>query len=133
MENVSKLFYTVAEPHSVAHITKQIEPFVLRHNQIQREYTSLARILDLDIQCDEDMSSLENDNALLLKRKNEITDLYEGSPDFLNHLIDLIIALYVDYHKIKGTNVKLRINDLVNSIRLYEYRAIAAFIVKENM
>lgn len=101
----------------------------MTHCLIQKEYTTLNTIIDLDIQNDDELRSLGSEYIHILKRKNEIIDSYNKSPMVLDRLIALITDLYVDFNRIKGANVKLRIPDLVAIIKDYDYKTLIAFFV----
>lgn len=126
---VQFIFCAAANPQSVSHVIKLIEPHLVTHCLIEKEYTTLNTIIDLDIQNDDELISLGSEYIHILKRKNEIIDSYNKSPMVLDRLIALITDLYVDFNKIKGANVRLRIPDLVAIIKDYDYKTLIAFFV----
>lgn len=122
-------FCSAINPQSVSYVVKLIEPHLITHGSIQKEYNTLNTIVDLDIQNDDELISLGSGYIHMLKRKNEIIDAYNKSPMVLDRLIALITDLYVDFNKIKGANVRLKIPELVAIINDYNYKTLIAFLV----
>lgn len=119
----------MANPQSVCYVIKLIEPHLITHSLIQKEYNTLNTIIDLDIQNDDELISLGAEYIDVLKRKNEIIAAYNKSPLILDRLIALITDLYIDFNKIKGVNVKLRIPELVAIVNDYDYKTLIDFLV----
>lgn len=122
------VFCSAANPQSLSYVIKLIEPHLTTQSLIRKEYNTLNTLIDLDIQNDDELISLGAEYMHVLKRKNEIIDAYNISPMLLDRLIALITDLYVDFNKIKGVNVKLKIPELVALINDYNYKTLIAFI-----
>lgn len=83
----------------------------------------------MDIRNDDELMSMGSEYIDILKRKNEIIEGYNKSPLALDRLVTLITNLYVDFYKIKGSSVKLRIPELVAIINNYNYNTLIAFLI----
>lgn len=118
-----------ANPQSVSYVIKLIEPHLVAHSLIQKEYNTLNTIIDLDIQNEDELASLGPEYIHVLKRRNEIIDAHNNSPMVLDRLIAMITDLYMDFNKIKGANVKLKIPELVALINDYDYKTLVTFLV----
>lgn len=101
----------------------------MAHSLIQKEYNTLNTIIDLDIQNEDELASLGPEYIHVLKRRNEIIDAHNNSPMVLDRLIAMITDLYMDFNKIKGANVKLKIPELVALINDYDYKTLVTFLV----
>lgn len=90
-------------------------------------------LIDLDIENGNDFSSLGEEYAEILLRKNDIIKAFGNAPLILDRLIALITELYTDYNKMKGTNAKLKIPELITIINEYNYKTLISFLIGENI
>lgn len=106
-----------------------IEPKLIEHSKIHKEYQIISSLIDLDIQDNSELESLGNDFADILERKNKIIETYNRSSHMLDRIKAFIVGIYVDYNKLKGFEVKHKVHLLDDFIKNYKNETLVNFIL----
>lgn len=114
---------------SVSFMIGLIEPMLIEHSKIHKEYQIISSLIDLDIQDNSELESLGNDFADVLERKNKIIETYNRNSHMLDRIKAFIIGIYVDYHKLRGSEVKHKVHLLDDYINNYNNEALVNFIL----
>ncbi|KAG1679963.1 hypothetical protein FOA52_007027 [Chlamydomonas sp. UWO 241] len=85
--------------HSVAKVWPQLE----KQRNLRRSFLLLGGLEELRCQ-DADVSYLSPEHRQILGRAEEIKKAYQEQPQHLDHLVQLIRDLYLDYCKMTGIN-----------------------------
>lgn len=114
---------------SVSFMIGLIEPKVIEHSKIHKEYEMISSLIDLDIQDNSELESLGNDFADVLERKNKIIDTYNRNSHMLDRIKTFIIGIYIDYNKLRGSEVKHKVHLLDDLIKNYNNETLVNFIL----
>ncbi|XP_055316781.1 Bardet-Biedl syndrome 7 protein homolog [Sitodiplosis mosellana] len=114
---------------SVSFMIGLIEPKLIEHSKIHKEYQIIGSLIDLDIQDNSELESLGNDFADVLERKNKIIETYNRSSHMLDRIKAIIICIYIDYNKLRGSEVKHKVHLLDDLIKNYNNETLVNFIL----
>lgn len=114
----------------MAYVIKLIEPQLLKLSQLRKNFAMLNALIDLDIQNDDELSSLGPEYLNVLKNRDEILQQHQ-TPKHFDRLIAIITDLYMDFCKLKGGNMKIKIQDLISHINNYNYNQLVAIMIGE--
>lgn len=114
---------------SISYMIKLIEPKLLEHNKIHTEYEKISSFIDLDVQENSELKSLGSDFVDILERKNKIIDTYNQTAHMLDRIKNVIKGIYVDYHKLKGSDVSQNLQQLDELIINYNNETLINFIL----
>lgn len=106
-----------------------IEPKLIEHSKIHKEYQTISSLIDLDIQEVNELKSLGGDVVDILERKNQIIDAYNRTSHMLDRIKGFITNLYIDYHKLKGSDVQHKVHLLNDQINNYKNEHLVDFIL----
>lgn len=106
-----------------------IEPKLIEHSKIHKEHEILSSLIDLDIQDNDELQSLGSDYANVLEHKNKIIETYNRTSHMLDRIKGFIIGIFIDYHKLRGTDVKHKVNQLNGLINNYNNDTLVNFIL----
>lgn len=122
-------FLTDVNRASVSFMIQLIEPKLIENIKIHKEYQTITSFIDLDIQDSSELESLGNDFVDILERKNKIIETYNRTSHMLDRIKGFITGIYIDYHKLRGTDVQLNANKLNTFISNYNNEALVNFIL----
>lgn len=108
---------------------KLIESKLIENNKIHNEYEKISSFIDLDIQENSELKSLGSDFVDILERKNKIIEAYNRNSDMLDRIKHFIRGIYVDYHKLKGSDVSQSFKQLDELIINYNNETLVNFIL----
>lgn len=115
---------------SVSFIVGLIGEKLKKHISIHREYQTINNLIDLDIQDDSELKSLGSQYTDILQRKPKIIEECNSSAHILEALIGFITFIYIDYHKLKGSNVQRNVPELKKLIKNdYDTEKILNFMI----
>lgn len=114
---------------SVSFMIALIEPKLIEHIKIDKEYQTISSLIDLDVQEVNELESLGDDFVDILERKNKIIDAYNRTSHILERIKGFINSLYIDYHKLKGSDVQHKIHLLNEHINNYKNENLVDFIL----
>lgn len=106
-----------------------IEPKLIEHIKVHKDYQTASNLIDLDIQDTNEMKSLGFDYADILENKNKIIETYNRTSHMLERLKKFIIGIYIDYNKLRGSDVQhdvLKLNKLIDN---YNNDSLVNFIL----
>lgn len=83
-----------------------IEPKLIEHLNIHKNYQTTSNLIDLDIQDANELKSLGFDYAEILENKNKTMETYARTSHMLDRLKKFINGIYVDYNKLQGVDVE---------------------------
>lgn len=106
---------------------KLIESTILKHSKIKSEYSQLMALIDLDIRNEEELACLNEDYKSIMDRRDQIIEAYKFSPAVLDRVFGLLTDCYIDYNKLKGINVKLKVPELLRLLNNYDFQKLVAF------
>lgn len=114
----------------MAYVIKLIEPQLLELSQTRKNFIMLNALIDLDIQNDDELASLGSDYINVLKNRDKIM-LQHQTPKMFDRLIAIITELYVDFCKLKGGNMKIKVSELIAQINNYDFNRLVALMTGE--
>lgn len=114
---------------SVSFMIGLIEPKLIEHIKVHKDYQTTSNLIDLDIQDSNELKSLGFDYADILENKNKIIETYNRTSDMLERFKQFINGIYVDYNKLRGTDVQQDIPKLNKLIENYNNDRLVAFIL----
>lgn len=114
---------------SVSFMIQLIEPQLIENAKIHKEYQTITSLIDLDIQDKSELESLGDDFTDILERKNKIIETYNRTSHMLDRIKGFITGIYIDYHKLRGTDVKQNVNQLNTLISNYNNDTLVNFIL----
>lgn len=110
-----------------------VEPKLTECSIIHKEYQIVTSLIDLDIQDNNELDSLSKEFADILERKNKIIETYNRTSNMLDRFKAFINALYIDYHKLKGTDVKHTAHQLIEYVGNYNSDHLVEFILGDKV
>lgn len=114
---------------SVSFMIGLIEPKLIEHIKVHEDYQTASNLIDLDIQDSNEMKSLGFDYADILENKNKIIETFNQRSHMLERLKNFIIGIYIDYNKLRGTDVQRDIPKLNKLIDNYNNDRLVNFIL----
>lgn len=111
---------------------KLIEPRLVECNKRKENHKLLEALMELDIRSDEDFNCLCPEYKKILNQKDGIRESYNNDVDVADQIEGLITDCFIDRFKVKGMNVKSKIPDLVQHIKMYKYDALVECFVGKN-
>lgn len=117
---------------SVSFVIGLIEPKLIEHITIHKNYQMTSNLIDLDIQDDAELKSLGFDYADILENKNKIIETYARSSHMLERLKKFIHGIYMDYNKLRGIDADessslQKLNQLID--KNYNNDSLVSFIL----
>lgn len=106
-----------------------IEPKLIEHIKVHKNYQLTSNLIDLDIQDSNEMKSLGFDYADILENKNKIIETYNRTSHMLDRIKNFINGIYVDYNKLRGSDVKQNLPHLNELIDNYNNERLVNFIL----
>lgn len=116
---------------SVSFMIGLVEPKLIEHIKVHKDYQTTSNLIDLDIQDGNELKSLGFDYADILEHKNKIIDTYNRTSHMLDRLKNFINGIYVDYNKLRGSEVQQRLPQLNQLIDNYNNERLVNFILGE--
>lgn len=129
---ILKLCSTDVNRASVSFMIQLIEPKLIEHTKIHEEYQTITSFIDLDIQDNNELESLGTEFAEILERKNKIIDTYNRTSHMLDRIKGFITGIYIDYHKLRGTDVTQKTHQLHTLLNNYNNETLINFILGES-
>lgn len=80
-------------------------------------YKILQGLLELNVRNDDEYELLSDKYKNLLQDKQNIEDKYKTDMSNLNRLIGILIDFYVDKNKLKGINVRNKLDVFVDALK----------------
>lgn len=114
---------------SVSFTIGLIEPKLIEHIKVHKDYQTTSNLIDLDIQDRNELKSLGFDYADILENKNKIIETYNRTSHMLERVKQFIHGIYVDYNKLRGTDVQQDIPKLNKLIENYHNDRLVNFIL----
>lgn len=109
-----------------------MEPKLIENIKIHKEYQKTTNLIDLDIQDGNELESLGPDFADILERKNKIIETYNRTSHMLDRIKNFIKGIYIDYNKLRGSDVKHNLAQLNDLIDKYNNESLVNFILGES-
>ncbi|KAI4462734.1 bardet-biedl syndrome 7 protein [Holotrichia oblita] len=106
---------------SITHVLKIIDPKLKSHTELSNKITLLDALHELEVNDASSMSCLSSKYKELLENEKELRLEFTSQPSYLDRLYGIITDLYVDFYKLKGTNVKSKIPKLIHILDNYSY------------
>lgn len=110
-----------------------IEPMLKKYSKIHNEYQIINNLIDLDINDIDELKSLGPDYVDILERKTKIIEDYENASHMYERIIGLITGIYIDFHRLKGDDVRKNTNQLREQIKLGDNESLANFMLGETV
>nr|XP_022903425.1 Bardet-Biedl syndrome 7 protein homolog isoform X1 [Onthophagus taurus] len=111
---------------SINHVLKTIEPKLKDHIDLVTKVSMLDALHELEVNDEQSLNSLSPKYKDLLANETKLRAEYVQQPSYLDRFYGVITDLYVDYHKLKGVNVKTKVPKLLNLLDNFDYDTVLA-------
>ncbi|XP_059620344.1 Bardet-Biedl syndrome 7 protein homolog [Phlebotomus argentipes] len=118
---------TDMNPNCISHILGLVEPILVRHMKMSRDYKLLQALLELDIRGDEDLAVLCKEWQEIYKNQKEITLNVGKDRVLVGRFHGFLTDLFIDWNKFRGTNVKSKLQQFLHLLENYNHDTVLLF------